>query len=31
MPFADRLKRIREQNALVPYLGNDQTRACSST
>ncbi|HEY7925754.1 MAG TPA: HAMP domain-containing protein, partial [Vicinamibacteria bacterium] len=26
MPFADRLKRIREQNALVPYLGNDQAR-----
>ena len=26
MPFADRLKRIREQNALVPYLGSDQSR-----
>jgi HD-GYP domain-containing protein (c-di-GMP phosphodiesterase class II) len=26
MPFADRLKRIREQNALVPFLGSDQTR-----
>ena len=26
MPFVERLKRIREQNALVPYLEGDETK-----